>query len=68
MNAYSPSAEWRISSYSAQGATCVEVAKITCTCLLRDSTDPDGAVLTLTVREWATLLHVIKTGAYDQPG
>ncbi|MFA1545795.1 DUF397 domain-containing protein [Actinomadura chokoriensis] len=57
--------EWRRSTYSAQGANCVEVASSEETRAVRDSKDPDGPLLTLSRTAWAGLLHSVKTGAHD---
>ncbi|MWA00160.1 DUF397 domain-containing protein [Actinomadura sp. LD22] len=58
---------WHKSSYSAQGADCVEVAGSASACAVRDSKDPNGPVLALTPHAWSTLVHAIKTGAHDLP-
>jgi hypothetical protein len=44
---------WRKSSYSgSSGNNCVEVAKSDSTVLVRDTTDCDGAVLTVDAAAW----------------
>lgn len=61
------SVEWRKSSYSAQGANCVEAARATGRCSVRDSKDPTGPILAFTAREWSALLNAIKAGVHDLP-
>jgi hypothetical protein len=47
------SLEWRKPSRSgANGDNCVEVATDRGRVLVRDSKDPDGAVLAVTAKEW----------------
>ena len=58
---------WIKSSYSANGANCVEVGKLDEAVVLRDSTDPDGPVLQLTHGQWAAFLDALKAGAFDRP-
>ena len=56
-------ATWRTSSYSNGGGECVEVAELPDRgCALRDSKNPDGGVILVDRRAWATLLAGIKTG------
>ena len=44
---------WRKSSYSGNnGGNCVEVSDAARTVLVRDTTDRDGAVLTIPVDVW----------------
>ncbi|MEU8345230.1 protein of unknown function [Actinomadura meyerae] len=60
---------WRKSSYSQGGGTeCVEIARVSDWCAVRDSKNPDGPVLTLTTGSWATLLQAIKAGTHNLPG
>ncbi|MEV5568534.1 DUF397 domain-containing protein [Spirillospora sp. NPDC052269] len=49
---------WRKSSHStAHGEDCVEVAALSLQAVgLRDSKDPDGAHLSLTITDWRTLI------------
>jgi len=58
---------WRTSSYTAQGADCVEVAQLGGGRAVRDSKNPDGPVLTFTTSAWAALLGSIKSGTHDLP-
>ena len=49
--------DWRKSTYSgANGGNCVEVASTGAGVAVRDSMNPDGAVLLLSPRQWATLV------------
>lgn len=52
--------EWRISSYSANGENCVEVALGEVT-RIRDTKDRDGGQLTVTGPAWLALLNTITT-------
>jgi hypothetical protein len=54
-------AQWRISSYSANGSTCVEVARnLPGIIAVRDSKDPHGPVLILTPADWSAFLVGLK--------
>lgn len=54
--------QWRKSSYSggANDEQCVELGRLSPDIGVRDSKDPDGGHLTLTVGEFAALLTRIK--------
>jgi hypothetical protein len=57
---------WRKSSRSgSSGGECVEVARVGVVNAVRDSKDPEGAVLAVEGRVMAGLLAEIKRGAYD---
>lgn len=50
-------AQWRTSSYSANGSTCVEVARnLPGIVAVRDSKDRPGPVLIFTPDEWQAFL------------
>lgn len=52
---------WRKSSHSAdQGGTCIEVAAVDRAVAVRDSKDPDGAVLCFGRAEWGALISRLK--------
>lgn len=52
---------WRKASGSAPDDDCVEVAKVGRSVLIRDSKDPEGAVLSCTATEWARLVETVRT-------
>lgn len=50
-------AEWRISTHSANGSTCVEVARnLPGIVAVRDSKNRQGPVLTFTPQQWRTFM------------
>jgi uncharacterized protein DUF397 len=52
---------WRKSSYSgSNGGECVEVASVTESVMVRDTTDRTGPVLTFTVDAWRAFTATIK--------
>jgi hypothetical protein len=56
-------AEWRISSYSANGSTCVEVARnLPGVVAVRDSKAPQGAALSFTPKEWRAFTARLRHG------
>ncbi|MFE9102850.1 DUF397 domain-containing protein [Actinomadura geliboluensis] len=67
MSTKSDPTSWVRSSYSAQGANCVEVSTNARTCAVRDSKNPTGPVLTFTPGAWTALLQAVKTGTHDLP-
>jgi Domain of unknown function (DUF397) len=61
------SVQWRKSSYSdSSGAECVEVASFPGAIAVRDSKDPDRAVLVFGRSVFGTLAREIRTGRYDR--
>jgi len=59
-------AEWRKSTYSANGSTCVEVAlNLPEIVVIRDSKDPGGPVLSFGPEEWAAFIAGAKSGEFD---
>jgi Domain of unknown function (DUF397) len=56
-------AEWRISTYSANGSTCVEVARnLPGIVAVRDSKDRQGPALTFTPDEWRAFMGRLRHG------
>ncbi|WP_018349602.1 DUF397 domain-containing protein [Longispora albida] len=45
-------AAWRTSSRCMSNSQCVEVAMLTASVAVRDSTQPDGAILTFPAADW----------------
>lgn len=62
--------QWRKAAASNGTGACVELASAPTAgvILLRDSKDPQGAVLTFTRREIAAFLHGAKAGEFDDLG
>jgi Domain of unknown function (DUF397) len=57
-------AGWRKSSYSgSNGGTCVEVGTVGLAVAVRDSTDPDGAMLAFAQDTWKAFAEQVKSGA-----
>ena len=58
---------WRKSSYSSdQGGNCVEVAELAGDGrAVRDSKDPDGAVLSISSSQWASFVHGLRDSEFD---
>ncbi|MFI6515239.1 DUF397 domain-containing protein [Spirillospora sp. NPDC050679] len=56
---------WRTSSYSgSSGGECVEVAASARAVAVRDSKNPDGAMLTFDGATWAAFTKKIKAGGH----
>ena len=57
---------WRKSSYSEGGGECVETAVLPDRRVaLRDSKQPDGAILLYTAAEWSAFVKGAKAGEFD---
>jgi hypothetical protein len=56
-------AQWRISSHSANGSTCVQVARnLPGIVAVRDSKDPSGAALVFTPEDWRAFIAQLRAG------
>lgn len=55
---------FRSSSYCHSGS-CVQVATTAETVLVRDSKNPDGAVLRFTAEEWRTFVLGVRAGEFS---
>jgi hypothetical protein len=51
---------WRKSSYSGEGANCVEAGTLPGAILVRDTTDRDGGTLTITPGAWQAFAGSLK--------
>ena len=58
-------ATWRKSTRSQQSGQCVELAKVDGVIGVRDSNDPNGAILVFTVEEIAAFLDGAIKGEFD---
>lgn len=57
---------WRKSSYSGEGANCVEVANLPGGGrAVRDSKDPNGPILRFTSSEWSAFLRGANDGEFE---
>jgi hypothetical protein len=57
---------WRKSSHSDSGGECVETAVLPDRRVaLRDSKQPDGAILLYTAAEWSAFVKGAKAGEFD---
>lgn len=54
---------WRKSARCSSNA-CVEVASVGGTYMIRDSKDPEGAVLRFSTEEWTAFIESVAAGNY----
>jgi hypothetical protein len=59
---------WRKSRYSSESANCVEFAPLAAAVAIRDSKDPEGAVLSYGNDSWARFTAAIRAGVFDRSG
>jgi Domain of unknown function (DUF397) len=57
--------EWYKSSYSSDVGNCVEIAQLPGGPVVRDSKNPDDAMLTFSHAEWAAFVAGIRGGQFD---
>lgn len=61
------SGEWRKSSLSSYNTNCVEVAGLSGDAIrVRDSKNPQGAVLNFTIGEWDAFVGGVRKGEFDR--
>ncbi|MET8629116.1 DUF397 domain-containing protein [Kitasatospora sp. NPDC004669] len=59
-------ARWRKSTFSGQGGECIEVADgFPGIVPVRDSKDPNGPALILSVASWQSFVTAVRTGEFD---
>ena len=56
---------WRRST-SCHGGTCLEVASLGDMIAIRDSSKPDGPIITYAFSRWCEFVQMIKDGAFDE--
>jgi hypothetical protein len=57
---------WRKSSYSASDGCCLEIAPRDDRVAVRDSKDPDGAILRFSTEAWGQFIAAVKIGDFDR--
>lgn len=57
--------EWYKSSYSSDDGNCVEIARRQDGRVVRDSKNPDDAILTFSHAEWAAFTAGVRGGQFD---
>lgn len=63
------SRDWAKSSYSTpNGGNCVQARDTGRAVQVRDSKNPDGAVLTFTAVQWAAFTTAVKSGQHNSTG
>lgn len=56
--------EWRRSSFSGPTNDCVEVRSMHSHLDVRDSKDPEGAMLTFTAQAWRAFVGAVRAGEF----
>lgn len=59
--------DFRVSSFTASGTSCVAVAMGDGLIGVRDSKNPDGPVLLFNDKEWRAFLNGVKAGEFELP-
>lgn len=59
---------WRISSFSANGGSCVAVADLGDRVAIRNSNRPDRGTISFSLNAMAALVDAVKTGELDDLG
>jgi hypothetical protein len=59
---------WRKATYSLSNGNCVEVGTGQALVAIRDSTDPDGPVISMSPGEWAEFTENVKRGTSPHRG
>lgn len=57
--------EWRKSTYSTAQGNCIETASLPGIVAVRDSKDPDGPKLVITLADWRNFTANVKAGRHD---
>ncbi|HVF14304.1 MAG TPA: DUF397 domain-containing protein [Acidimicrobiales bacterium] len=57
--------DFRVSSFTASGTSCVAVAMGDGLIGVRDSKNPDGPVLLFNDKEWRAFLNGVKAGEFE---
>lgn len=65
MQATSPAATWRKSSFCSASSTCVEVAQASSYVAMRDGKDPASAVLEFGAAPWAEFVTAVRLGEFN---
>jgi hypothetical protein len=59
--------DFRVSSFTASGTSCVAVAMGDGAIGVRDSKDPHGSMLLFNEKEWQAFLNGVKAGEFELP-
>jgi hypothetical protein len=64
MSDHSTTLRWRRSTYCSSGG-CIEVACEPCEVHVRDTTDPEGPSLVVSIEAWRGFIESVKRGDLD---